>query len=318
MDWQSDFLKLYMSNNVEDFSCALDLKRKHIPQKLYRYRSTANISYIIDEISDGEIYLAHPNELNDPFDACSLLKSEHPSHYFRNPNTFKDSLRQHFSNDFLAQVFAKSNWYDELMCLVAKESVPLENQEKAVHALVQIVMEQFYDINKSFNRMIHSTARLACFTTKPDNIPMWNHYAQQHGGVCLEYEIKAIESIYTLNRLFPVYYTDSLPDAVERLMGKEKPEFGIMDYFLIHKLNDWSYESEWRLIYNVGSWYFSEKEVPEDFWQHGKHLGFVRPTRVILGAKIKELNESLIRQTCEYYKIPVIKYGYTEYGLREL
>ena len=161
------------------------------------------------------------------------------------------------------------------------------------------------------------SSRFACFTTKPDNLPMWNHYAQSCSGVCLEYDPQDITNVYTINRLFPVLYVDKLPDVVERTLGKQKREFGLMDYFLIHKLKDWSYENEWRLIYNVGSWYFAPEDVPKSFWNQGKKIQFVRPKRVLLGPKIEEQYEKLIRDACGHYEIPVVKMLCTEYGLQE-
>lgn len=120
-----------------------------------------------------------------------------------------------------------------------------------MHALVQAVMKQLLDVNKSFNQIIHNTSRLACVTTK------------------------------------------------------------------INKLKDWAYEDEWRLIYNVGSWYFSYEKVPKEFWTQGKKIKFMQPSRVLLGAKINEAYEKLIRNACEHYNIEVAKMQCTEYGLRE-
>lgn len=317
MDWQSEFLDLFMSGSVQNYSAALDLKRANIPLKLYRYRSMNNVSFVIDEICTGEIYLAHPKELNDPFDSCSLMKSDQPAHYFTDQSVFRQSLREHFSDEFLNQVFKSKDWYNELMRLVAQESTSPENYKQAFQALVRVVMDELLDVNKAFNQMVHNTSRLACFTTKFDNLPMWSHYALNHSGVCLEYESKSITNVYMLNRLFPVYYSAVLPDMVERSIGKVRPEFGIMDYFLIHKLEDWAYESEWRLIYNVGSWYFGLNEVPEEFWTQGKKIQFIRPSRVLLGARISAEHEKLIRDTCGYYSITAVKMECSEYGLRE-
>ncbi len=306
-----------MSNSVDDFSTALDLKLANIPSKLYRYRSTNSMDYLLNEICMGQIYLAHPKTLNDPFDSCSLLKSNQPSYYIKNQAMYRDSLAKHFGEDALSQIFQSPNWYNELMIWVAKESAPAEKQEQTFSALIHIVMEQFLELNNSFNNMVHNMSRLACFTTKCDNLPMWNHYAQEHSGVCLEYETSEISNIYTKNRLFPVFYTDKLPDYLERSFGKQIPEFSIMDYFLIHKLQDWSYECEWRLIYNAGSWYMSPDDIPPEFWEEGKTLQFIKPSKILLGALISENHESIIRDASKQHHIPVVKMECTEYGLRE-
>lgn len=320
MGWKDEFIEMFMAGDLKNFSAALELKREHIPKRLYRYRSAMNCPNIIEEICEGEIYLAHPDDMNDPFDACSLMGSRQPAHYFSNQETFRSGLQQHFGDEILEQIFQSPNWYDELMHLVASESAPnnTAEQEKIVQALVYVSMKALADVNKSFNKMVHMSSRFACFTTKPDNLPMWNHYAQSCSGVCLEYDPQDITNVYMINRLFPVLYVDKLPDVVERTLGKQEREFGLMDYFLIHKLKDWSYENEWRLIYNVGSWYFAPEDVPESFWKQGKKIQFVRPKRVLLGPKIEEQYEKLIRDASGYYEIPVVKMLCTEYGLQEI
>ena len=42
MEWKKEFIKLYISNNVTEYGMALELKCKHIPNKLYRYRSLSD------------------------------------------------------------------------------------------------------------------------------------------------------------------------------------------------------------------------------------------------------------------------------------
>lgn len=315
MDWQTKFLNLYMSQSVQDFSTALELKRAHIPAKLYRYRPLGPDSHFAEEICEGTIYLAHPKELNDPFDSCSLLKSSRPAHYFKDQTKFRESMRKHFDEDTLSQIFDRADWYDELMRITARESAPSGQQDRMVQVLNEVCMTALADFNHAFNHMLSSTCRLACFTTKPDNLPMWNHYANGHQGICLEYEPSQIASIYMVNRLFPVFYSPVLPDMAEMSLDRKKPAFGIMDFFLLHKLSDWSYESEWRLIYNAGSWYPSHEQVPPEFWTSGKVIQFIRPSRVLLGAKINAEYETLVQNCCEHCHIPVSKMEYTEYGL---
>lgn len=317
MLWKTDFLDLLMSDSVQKYSEALELKRKNIPTQLYRYRSLNNMQYVLDEIITGKIYLAHPKELNDPFDSCSILKSNSPSYYFNNKDIFKKSISGHVDEESLSQVFDREDWYDGWMKLVAKESATSLGQEHVMQALNDTVMKEIQKLNEVFNNMNHNMSRLACFTTKSDNLPMWNHYTQNHKGICLEYETKNITDIYILNRLFPVYYSDVLPDIVERLFEKRKAEFSVMDYFLIHKLKDWAYESEWRLIYNAGSLSFSLKDVPEKFWDTGKVVSFIRPSKAILGVNIDETSEALIKDSCKKYNIAIVKMECTEYGLYE-
>ena len=163
--------------------------------------------------------------------------------------------------------------------------------------------------------MINKMSRFACFTEKNSNLPMWSHYANGHTGVCLEYDISLISDVYIINRFFPVKYVNKLPDGTSLLAQEKTLRFSFMDYILIHKLSDWSYESEWRLIFNVGSWFFSPDEVPKEFWKNGAQIKFALPSKVFLGIKIEEKNENEIREWCDELGIPVEKMKCTEYGL---
>ena len=81
MDWKDEFLRLYLSGEVEDHRQALELKEKNLPQKLYRFRPGNNMNFVRDEIL-GLIYIPFIGGLNDPFDSSSLMLSSSLSDYF--------------------------------------------------------------------------------------------------------------------------------------------------------------------------------------------------------------------------------------------
>lgn len=318
-DWKTEFLELYMSGDVKKLRQALDLKRQHIPKKLYRYRTLSddNISkYRFGEIVRGELYMSHPGELNDPFEASSNLSSSKPSAYMTDKEDFTKLFKDKMSSEDYASVFDSDSWYENMLTYVAEKSAPQDKVEFTKAVLSRVVMEEFERLNSNVSDMARKMIRLACFTITPDNLPMWHHYTNGHTGICLEYNTEDITVVYQLNKLFPVYYVDKLPDMTNRLLQKRQPEFGFLEYLAIHKLNDWRYENEWRLIYDAGSWYFGPEDIPPDFWTHGKGIPFIRPSRVIMGMKILEEHEKKIRKYAELAGIPVIKAIQTEYGLK--
>lgn len=318
-EWKTEFLELYMSGDVEKFGQALELKRLHIPKRLYRYRTLSddNITkYRFSEIVRGELYMSHPSELNDPFEASSILAGSKPSVYMRDKEDFTGLFKDKMSDEDYESVFGSGDWYENLLTYVAEKSVPQEKVEETKVALSRTIMREFEEINFSVSDMAKKMVRLACFTTTPDNLPMWHHYTNGHTGICLEYNTEDITNIYQINKLFPVYYADKMPDMTNRLLQKRQPEFGFMEYLTIHKLKDWRYENEWRLIYDAGSWYFGPEDIPQDFWKQGKNIPFIRPARIIMGMKISEKHEKKIREYAELAGIPVIKASKTEYGLK--
>lgn len=317
-DWKNEFLQLYTSDTKGDFGKALDLKRKNMPQKLYRYRPVNNDSlfYRFGEIIQGELYMCHPAELNDPFEGCSILHSSAPSEYFRDSSIFQASLKNHVDDETLEYIFDGSDWFEKLIHYVVKSSSSPDRiaaNEGALRKTFMVGMEQ---CNAHFTEVIQKTTRIACFSESSDNLPMWNHYAGGYTGICLEYDVLTNPNIYQVNRLEPVFYVDQLPDMTKIAIRKENSFFTWLDYPVIHKLNDWRYEKEWRLIYNVGSWYFGLEDVPKEYWDKGRTIQFMKPSKIILGMKISPEHEQKIRQYAEIAAIPVVKAQCTQYGLR--
>lgn len=318
-DWKIQFLDLYMSGDVEKFGQALDLKQLHIPKRLYRYRtlSDENITkYRFGEIVRGELYMAHPSELNDPFEVSSKLAESKPSAYMRDKADFTYLFKDKMSDQDYASIFRSDDWYEKLLTYVAEKSVSQDKVESVKEVLSQVIMKEFEEVNSSVSDMTRKMVRLACFTTTPDNLPMWHHYTNGHTGICLEYNTEDIKNIYQKNKLFPVYYVEKMPDMTNRLLQNRQPEFGFMEYLTIHKLKDWRYENEWRLIYDAGAWYYGIEDVPQYFWIHGKSIPFIRPSRIIMGMKISDQHEKKIREFAELARIPAIKASQTEYGLK--
>ena len=315
MNWIDDFIQLYMSKEKGDFGKALDLKRDRLPHKLYRYRSLKNLNYIKDEIYNGQIFLSLPCEMNDPFDSHSVLEEENPGFYAQTKDSYMERFKPILDDETFNSIFGAGDWLDKLLTYITANYVSKSEVDAMKEKLSKILMDEIAKLNSDINDMINKMSRFACFTEKNSNLPMWSHYANGHTGVCLEYDISSISDVYIINRFFPVKYVSKLPDGTSLLAQDKTSRFSFMDYILIHKLSDWSYEAEWRLIFNAGSWFFSPDEVPKEFWENGAPIKFALPSKVFLGVKIEEKNENEIREWCDELGIPVEKMKCTEYGL---
>lgn len=115
------------------------------------------------------------------------------------------------------------------------------------------------------NQLIKSSKNIliGCFTTKfLDNLPMWAHYANNHSGICVEYEIKKPQFF------FPISYEETRVPANVVLMNcaslinkrisgviteKELSDLEFYQSIIFHnnliKDISWRYEDEYRLIY---------------------------------------------------------------------
>lgn len=318
MSWKDDFLQLYTSNIVSDFGKALELKREHIPKKLYRYRplSNDNMKYRFGEIVRGELRMSHPKELNDPFEVCSQLGSTNPSDYIANKkdmyaNQFAGTISEHKHQE----IFSSDNWFNLLVSYIAEETALKDELERNKTALEKITLFGMEMLNSDLSETARKIVRFACFSTTATNLPMWHHYTNGHKGICLEYKTDDITNIYQKNMLFPVCYVEKLPDVVSMMLHGTYQKFGLFDYMAMHKLKDWSYENEWRLIHNVGSWHYSPEDVPDDFYTNGKTIQFIRPSKIIMGIQISDSHRAEIERIASIANVPVMQAKQTEYGL---
>ncbi len=326
-EWLDKFWELYDSSLHSNFSKALELKRNNIPKFLYRYRSLENMKYRLDEIRTGEIWIAAPsefNEVNDIFDAGSILYSNKAEKYMG-----KDDKRLLYEKQFeqiekekFEQIFSGDNWYNKLIDFVVRDEKQKGNiditLEEMKEKLNEAVMSQLELLNDTINKLSNLMNRIACLTIKNDNLPMWTHYANNHKGICIEYDTTTIKNILVLDSLFPVKYKEEFLDGIAYMMKYEKDKtkmFHFFDRLAVQKLIDWEYEQEWRLILNMGHLYYSPDEIPSECKEKGQLYYFTKPSKVIMGCKIEAENEKEIRAICEKENIQVAKMRVTPYGL---
>ena len=72
---------------------------------------------------------------------------------------------------------------------------------------------------------------------------MWSHYADNHQGICLEFESEILAESFKLNA-YEVSYSESIPSPNSNGLG---------DY-LLNKSKDWSYEKEVRFYEIISPW----------------------------------------------------------------
>ena len=339
--WKETFLSLYMSFDHEKYKKSLELKRKNFPKKLYRYRpltTKKHLKRVCDEIKTGTIYFSHRKDFNDPFDSAALLQGTKPNFY--NNDDYEDSLMKTCKgllSDFLTfeeiqEAFSKDDWYEKTLHIVTQIIIQKHGTNKGTELMIKS------DLNSMFMELLEDTAsetltklnslRIACFTERFNNLPMWAHYANNHTGICLEYDIEAILNTHTIDHilryLYPVYYVETLPDIIKDTL-KQKDLLKnlreswavslVLHYPSIHKLIEWQYEKEWRLIMNIGFWRERLKIDDVFNYENGVAMIFTKPSKVFLGYNISESNKDVIINVAQNSNVPIAKMEATYYGL---
>lgn len=79
-----------------------------------------------------------------------------------------------------------------------------------------------------------------------DNILMWSHYANDHKGMVLEFDLA--EDFDTFKYALKIEYSEEYPTY--NFLDKNENEFSGL---LLRKAKGWEYEKEWRIIRTGGA-----------------------------------------------------------------
>jgi hypothetical protein len=81
---------------------------------------------------------------------------------------------------------------------------------------------------------------------------MWSHYANNHTGVCLKFELSNDSNLE--KAIYPVSYTEELTDI------KNSSDFSKC---LLNKLKIWEVEKEWRILSEKSNFSFKQEALVE-------------------------------------------------------
>lgn len=192
---------------------------------LYRYSSfhpdsTSSIEKAKDILHSCRLWLASPDDFNDPFDSKVHILQE------------SDSTRRRQKISQLVKTFQPELTWKRRRIEVEK-----------------LMLRDTHSWQKQAEAAIRSEIRsvgVSCFTSDPKNLLMWSHYADSHKGICYQFEMAG--DLNVLSRTIPVQYTNRYPDIN---FFTYKPQ-EIID-ILLSKFDAWQYEKEIRLIAPQGA-----------------------------------------------------------------
>lgn len=179
--------------------------------QLFRYRKSNDFS--LDELENEYIYFPCNNELNDPFDTShNMLKL-----------TKDDAEMVKLYNQMLEQSTNES-----IRAYVKKQ---YENKPDELRKFITKGTIDFI-----------STHGIACFTVSPIHIVLWATYADNHEGICIQYDITRDKSFF--NGVRAVDYVERF--EVIDYKPVSNPETSVDIFY--RKLNLWEKEFEVRLV----------------------------------------------------------------------
>lgn len=188
--------------------------------KVYKYLPFSDGSKRI--LTDGTMKFTHHSEFNDPFDCITAYDIEKSMAYMRSrPDLFKK-----------AGIHLKLS--------PAQRVSKRKQMENGVRRSLE---------NGEFHDGVVGNVGICCLTKKPDNILMWSHYAENHKGFVVEFDVEHHdENIHMGNveeKLFgwDVEYNQSMP-----IITAGERDFNAVKNVFLTKSPDWAYEEEYRVL----------------------------------------------------------------------
>ena len=199
---------------------------------LYKYVTSGGIDILINH----RIKATPPNRFNDVFEFQPLFKGK-PSHrmvkiHLRD----KKAMREQYDNDKAIGLTNESyKSYKTRMRDVHRQIVP---------QVASLVAQKFDNNRHTLIDKLSNLIGVICFSSVPDSLLMWAHYAESHTGLVIEFDVqhpvfantRRLEAV-TYSRMRPIITLDGSSSITLQEDGWRT---------LLTKSIEWEYEAEWR------------------------------------------------------------------------
>lgn len=143
---------------------------------------------------------------------------------------------------------------------------------------------------------------IVCLSESDESLLMWAHYANNHHGMCVEYDLMEINKQLNFTPVPIIYSNNRVCFNVLNPATAGNDSLALFLRSITSKSEEWSYEREWRIIRDeaaCGDRWNSEKK--------GALLDMIRPSSISLGCAAEEEFEKSVREYCEENQIPLYK-----------
>jgi len=298
--WTQDFIACIDGSTFDQprFDEALSIKQAHLPKRIYKYRRDCSNSR--RNLENDTVWLSSPDAYNDPYDCWFRFSQDDLLTALE--NRLVDTLMRDdkLQGAVLAEQIEDAKRSRSPLKTIAghiPESSSAGGNLKRRIELCSIQAPGVVERTTSTIRQWRKLTKLCSFSAINDSLLMWGHYADNHRGFCIEYDLERLEADHSLCRtLYPVIYTNEIYDLTPwalTLVSPDRTQFNpeLPILCVIHKCDEWKYEEEWRKV----------SVTPAVEPDHDCQLP--TPTRVFLGSKMESAKVSDLRAICSNKKI---------------
>jgi len=268
----------------------MKLKYENLPKTLFKYCSFDENNRNVNNLKKDIVWMNNPKNFNDPYEFTFSINTDKviEQKYEKKTKLFLEVCEKDFSNEDIEKIKLDSNSFDVVINNLLKEGKftqdKLDKFEEKYIGVTQQYIDNF-DIRKFF--------KVSSFAEENDLLLMWSHYAQNHTGFCIEYDIDSLGFDSKVTQLlYPIVYSEEIFDITDFYLN-ENDEHSHIDYLLegmLRKSSEWEYEKEWRLI-----------TVNED--EFGTECAMPKPKSIFLGSQFDADNLKKLYNFCSDHKI---------------
>lgn len=236
------------------------------PASLYKYYRDRSID--LEAVKGNKMWFAAPCKFNDVFD-CEITIDE--------ASLFNCALQ------------------------MAPENMMIRTGSPAWKNLKATMHKEIKKFRSSFETL-KSTMGISCFSETDDSLLMWAHYANNHRGMCVEYDLMKINQQLNFTPVPIVYSKDRVCFNMLHPDTAGNDSIALFIQSITTKSEEWGYEREWRII--------RDELACGDKWdaeEKGALLDMICPSSITLGCAVENAFEVSVKKFCEDNRIPMYK-----------
>jgi hypothetical protein len=298
--WNDEFFQYLKQSTLGEpyFEKAIAFKEQYLPKRIYKYRGDTQNAR--KNLISSTIWLASPESYNDPYDC--FLQFSAPSMASAFERGLIDAFAAGYKLDIPVEKINEAKQsptpLQTFIQIISSEGKAGSSPQQVAKTLAEVV-PNYIKTTVEFLQLVRTIAKICSFSAVHDSILMWSHYAKDHQGFCVEYDLKKFgPGDPFLRNLYPVTYSHDLVDLTpwaEKLVSGHAEELtpGFLLLGVLQKFMGWEYEQEWR--------YVSFQEEPTS----NRERPMPQPSRIFLGSKATPATTNELRAICDKKNIPV-------------
>lgn len=297
--WEKAWLKevaSYVVNNqislYESMWLKYAEKHEHMPQRLFKFFPFNQNS--LKCIETNSVFMNNPRNFNDPFDSvicaskneflkqCLVEHLTETGAINREILTTEEMDKLKYSRCEESEHYSVHSTFDSVVHHLCYDADKHE-MRKGYDEIINLMIKAEAEYDSKLERLKESIVGITSFADINDfkltsYMELWSHYAQNHEGFCVEYDLTqpiadANDNAMVIGGLLPCSYGSRqivlskqkiykyIKDVPMTLYEKMEFEKSIMLSFLT-KSSSWRYENEWRLILPLDICEIYENMIP--------------------------------------------------------